>query len=131
MAEKRQPKQDASPDSTRGGGQAVVSLCKISESSLVFWSRHRFDLAAELQVRVRCDVLPLHVRATLKPDNAGWVSVRGFVIECRAQRRSNGAGVFRVSLLLDAALISSGRGESDVQSGSFWGGRSGALFGLN
>jgi hypothetical protein len=131
MAEKRQPKQDASPDSTRGGGQAVVSLCKVSESGLVFWSRHRFELAAELQVRVRCDVLPLRVRAMLEPDIEGWVSVRGFVIECRAQRRSNGAGVFRVSLLLDAALISAGRRGSAARSGDFWGGRWGRLFGLN
>ena len=108
-----------------------MNLCKVSESGLVFWSRHRFDLAAELQVRVRCDVLPLHLRASLKADDDGWVSVRGFVIECRPLRRSNGAGAFRVSLLLDAALISSEPRASGIQSGDFWGGRSGALFGLN
>lgn len=108
-----------------------MNLCKISESGLVFWSRHRFDLAAELQVRVRCDVLPLHLRTSLKADADGWVSVRGFVVECRPLRRSNGAGAFRVSLLLDAALTSSGPGESGVESEDFWGGRSGALFGLN
>ncbi len=131
MADKRQSKQNRSPHANGGRGQAVVNLCMVNESGLVFWSRHRFDLAAELQVRVRGDVLPAHVRASLEADSKGWVTVRGFVIECRALRRPNGAGAFRVSLLLDAALVSSGPDSDRVRTRMFWGGRSGLLFGVN
>lgn len=130
MADKRQSKQDASQDSTRGGGQTIVSLCKVSESGLVFWSRHRFDLASELQVRVRINVLPSLLRACFKDDGHGWTSVRGFVVECRATRRSNGAATFRVSLVLDAALLSPAH-RSEPHPRLFGGGRSGHLFGLN
>lgn len=131
MADNRPSKQDNSPRSQRGGGQAVVTLCKVGDTSLVFWSRNRFELAAELQVRVRSEVLPACMRASLKANGDGWATVRGFVIECRALRRPNGAGAFRVSLLLDVALITSDQGEAEVQSEIFWGGRSGSLFGLN
>jgi hypothetical protein len=103
----------------------------VSDTGLVFWSRHRFDLAAELQVRVRYNVLPVCMRANLKADGEGWVMMRGFVIECRALRRPNGAGAFRVSLMLDTALVSSDRCGIRGRSGLFSGGRSGRLFGLN
>ena len=131
MADKRQSKQDASPQPHRGGEQAVVNLCMVSDTGLVFWSRHRFELAAELQVRVRCEVLPAHLRPSLQPDSEGWATVRGFVIECRPLRRPNGVGAFRVSLLLDAALISAERASDPVRTRMVWGGRSGGLFGLN
>ncbi|MBX7212021.1 MAG: hypothetical protein K1X78_27190 [Verrucomicrobiaceae bacterium] len=133
MADERQSKQEKSDnprEPMRGGGQAVVSLCKVSESGLVFWSRHRFDLAAELQVRVRTDVLPRHLRLGLKSDEAGWATVRGFVVECRAIRRPGGAAVFRVSLVLDAALLAPAR-LTGAHPPLFRGGRTGRLFGLN
>ena len=130
MADKHQSKQDASRKRARGGGQAVVNLCKVTESGLVFWSRHRFDLAAELQVRVRRDVLPHFLRACLKSDADGWVTVRGFVVECHAVRQANGAAEFRVSIVLDAALVSAAR--RGVRHPPLPGtGRPGALFGLN
>jgi len=131
MADKRQSKQNASPSAQGGVGQAVVNLCMVTDTGLVFWSRHRFDVAAELQVRVRRDVLPVQLRAGLECDSGGWVTVRGFVIECRPLRKPNGVGAFRVSLLLDGALSSAERPLERVCSRLFWGGRSGQLFGLN
>lgn len=130
MADKNQSKQDANRKLARGGGQAVVNLCKVGESGLVFCSRHRFELAAELQVRVRFDVLPYFLRVCLKSDADGWVTVRGFVVECRAIRQSSGAAEFRVSIVLDAALISAARrctGHPPMSGEA----RIGRLFGLN
>ena len=37
-------------------------------------------------------------------DDEGWVSVRGYVVECPAVRRPDGAPGFEVSLLLESAL---------------------------
>lgn len=108
MADKRQSKQEHSQNSARGG-QAVVSLCKVSRSGLTFWSRQRFDLVAELQVRVRIEVLPHDLRDHLPADEGGWTTVRGFVVECRATRRSDGAAVFLVSLVLDTTLVTAAR----------------------
>ena len=131
MADKRQSKQGASRDAMRGGGQAVVNLCRVSEHGLVFWSRHRFDLAAELQVRVRMDALPLQLQTGVKGDGEGWGTVRGFVVECRAIRRPNGAAAFRVSLVLDAALTAKACRKVECPLPWFSGGRSRRLFGLN
>ena len=108
-----------------------MNLCKVSDTGLVFWSRHRFDLAAELQVRVRREVLPSRLRESLKADGEGWVTVRGFVIECQPLRRANGAAAFRVSLVLDAALTASTPRHAECQQPLFNGGISGRLFGLN
>lgn len=130
MADKHQSKQDANRKHARGAGQAVVSLCRVTESGLIFSSRHRFDLAAELQVRVRSEVLPHLLRACLKSDAGGWVTVRGFVVECHAVRKSDGAAEFRVSVVLDAALISAAR-RSAGHPPLGGEGRIGQLFGLN
>lgn len=108
-----------------------MNLCRVSEHGLVFWSRHRFDLAAELQVRVRMDALPLQLQTGVKGDGEGWGTVRGFVVECRAIRRPNGAAAFRVSLVLDAALTAKARRMDACPLRLFSGGRSGHLFGLN
>ena len=108
-----------------------MTLCKVSDTGLMFWSRHRFDLAAELQVRVRREVLSSHLRASLAADCDGWVTVRGFVIECRALRRPNGAAAFRVSLMLDVALIACAGRKADCSWQWFSGWISGRLFGLN
>lgn len=110
MADERESKKETSRKLPRGGGQAVVSLCKVSESGLVFWSRHRFDLAAELQVRLRRAVLPRRLRERLNEDGGGWSTVRGFVVECSATRKADGSALFRVSLVLDAVLNSEGAG---------------------
>lgn len=130
MADKRQSRKDTPRNTRRGAGQVIVNLCIASESGVVFWSRHRFDLAAELQLRVRTEVLPMHLRAALKSDARGWATVRGYVVECLAVRRPDGAAVFRVSLMLDAMLIPETR-RRENHARLFFGGRTGVMFGLN
>lgn len=104
MAKPSQHQQEASDSKRSGGGQAVVELCGVSSGGLVFWSRQRFDIGAELQIRIRRDALPCAL-AHLSPNTGGeWAVVSGFVVECPAVRRPDGAHGFRVSLLLESAL---------------------------
>lgn len=132
MADKRQSKQEASRKPVRGGGQAVVSLCKVSESGLVFWSRSRFELAAELQVRLRREVLPRRLRERLNEDGGGWSTVRGFVVECSATRKADGSALFRVSLVLDPVLNTTGaRGDGPLPRLHVSGIEASGIFGLN
>lgn len=105
MADKRQSEQGSSSHELGGAGQTIVSLKGVNEGGLTFCSRHRFEVASEVQMRVRWDVLPSALQARLAADESGWVSVRGFVIECRAERQSNGAALFHVSLVLDVVLL--------------------------
>jgi hypothetical protein len=66
---------------------------------MIFWSRQRFEVGAELQLRAWAEALP--VRWTcLKEDGSGWVNLRGYVVQCEPERRSDGSFGFRVSLLL-------------------------------
>jgi hypothetical protein len=46
------------PQSGSGASQAVVELCEISASSLIFWSRRHFEVGAEMQVRIHHFALP-------------------------------------------------------------------------
>jgi len=82
-----------------GAGQAVVELCDATPQGMIFWSRQRFEIGAELQIRVRLDALPDGVRYQMDPCG-GWISLRGYVVQCQPERRSNGSFGFRVSLLL-------------------------------
>lgn len=102
MANNSQHQQGNSAGKRSGGGQAIVELCAISDCGLVFWSRQRFDIGSEMQIRVRRDAIPsLKVDPT---DTEEWVTLRGFVIECPAVRRPGGEHGFEVSLLLESAL---------------------------
>ncbi len=104
MARHRQHKQDSSPLPSGRGGQTIVRLCGASASGIVFRSRHKFDLAAELQLRIRGDTLPPQFAERLHADAAGWVTIRGFVVECLAVRQPDGAASFEVSVVLEAFL---------------------------
>jgi len=100
MAQHGQHQEDPAPACHGGGGQTIVELCGVSDGGLVFWSRQRFDIGAELQIRIRRDALgaaPAHL--------SKWLTVRGFVVACPALRRSDGSHGFQVSLLLDSALV--------------------------
>lgn len=108
MAKHSQHQQESTTSNRSGGGQAVVELCSITNCGLVFWSRQRFDIGAELQIRIRKDALPEHLlsgndNADASPDDE-LVTVCGFVVECPAVRRHDGAHGFQVSLLLESAL---------------------------
>ena len=100
MATQGQHQEDSVPACQGGGGQTIVELCGVRDGGLIFWSRQRFDIGAELQVRIRRDALgaaPGHL--------SEWVTVRGFVVECPAVRRPDGSHAFRICLLFDSALV--------------------------
>lgn len=95
--------QDTTADeqsSASGGRQAVVELCQISSCGLIFWSRHRFEIGAEIQVRIRRSALPAGCPA-LVATTAKWVMLHGLVVACPARRRADGTSGFEVSLLMD------------------------------
>ncbi|MEN3940091.1 hypothetical protein WJU23_02275 [Prosthecobacter sp. SYSU 5D2] len=102
MAKNSQHQQGNSAGKRSGAGQAVVELCAVSACGLVFWSRQRFDIGSELQIRVQRDAIP-----ALSPEPSGtdkWITITGFVVECPAIRRPNGEHGFQVSLLLESAF---------------------------
>jgi len=105
MASHSQHQQGTSASKRSGGGQAVVELCEVTTGGLVFWSRQRFEIGAELQIRIRGDVLLCPCGKATNNEGEKWVTVRGFVVECPQVRREDGAHGFRVSLLLDSALM--------------------------
>ena len=104
MAKHSQHQQETSASKRSGGCQAVVELCSITTSGLIFWSRQRFDIGAELQIRIRRDALPSDSQSSYPIESDELVTVCGFVIECPAVRRTDGAHGFQVSLLLESAL---------------------------
>lgn len=103
MAKHGQQNQEAAANDTQsksGGRQAVVELCEVSARGLVFWSRHRFDIGAEVQVRIHRSTLPADIQ-----NGAGqtkeWVTLKGLVVESPGKRRENGSSGFLVSLLIE------------------------------
>jgi hypothetical protein len=99
MADYGQYQQMASTGN--GGWQAVVELCGMAAKGLMFWSRRRFAIGAELLIRVRCDV----IAAALLPEGlaleGGWTVLHGHVVDCTHLRREDGSQAYRVALLLD------------------------------
>lgn len=103
MAKHSQHQQGNSAGKGSGAGQAVVELCAVSHCGLIFWSRQRFDIGSELQIRVKSEAIPaLNSKATSGEE---WVTLRGFVVQCPAVRRPGGEHGFEVSLVLDSALM--------------------------
>ncbi|MBB5036279.1 hypothetical protein [Prosthecobacter dejongeii] len=102
MAKPSQHQQGNSASQRSGAGQTIVELCTVSDCGLVFWSRQRFDIGSELQIRVLRSAIP-HLSAP-ESTNEEWVTLRGYVVECPALRRPSGEHGFQVSLLLDSAL---------------------------
>ncbi len=102
MANHGQSPQDTSTPKRGGGGQAIVEMCEVTDTSLTFWSRHRFQIGTELQMRVCTAELPAALAAAADPES--WVSLRGFVVQCVHVRRADGVQAFRVVMLFDSAL---------------------------
>ena len=98
MAAKRHSNDDEIPPTKAGGGvaQSIVELLSATTSGLVFWSRHPFEVAAEVQLRVRTSILP---GSAHEQEMCDWVTKRGFVVQCKPSRRSNGSVGFQVSVL--------------------------------
>lgn len=90
-------------NSSCGAGQTIVELCEVSSAGLIFWSRRRFEVGAEIQVRIRHSELPAVWRLRCQPDTSGeWVVLRGLVVAFCARRRSDGSFGFEVSLLVES-----------------------------
>jgi hypothetical protein len=100
MAKNSQQSQETSATHRCGGTQAIVELGEVSSSGLTFWSRHRFEIGSELQIRLHRDALP-----TPSLSDEEWVNVCGFVIDFKPVRRSDGAQGFCITLLFDSALL--------------------------
>ena len=102
MAKHGQKNQETSaydPSSVCGGRQAVVELCEITSCGLVFWSRHRFDLGAEVQVRIQRSALTPAMLA-MTASRSKWVMLKCLVAAGSPQRRADGSFGFKVSLLV-------------------------------
>ncbi len=102
MANHGQHQQGNSAGKRSGAGQSVVELCAVSACGLVFWSRQRFEIGAELQIRVRRDAI--HALNLHESVSEEWITLCGFVVECPAVRRPCGEHGFEVSLLMESAL---------------------------
>lgn len=102
MAKHGQQQQETSANEKQsccGGRQAVVELCEITSCGLVFWSRQRFDIGAEVQARIKRSALTPAMLA-MTSSNSKWVMLKGLVVACPPQRRAGGASGFEVSLLV-------------------------------
>ena len=100
MAKKRRHSQETSASQRSGGSQSIVELCEVSTAGLTFWSRHRFDIGSELQIRLHREAL-----LTQAESSEEWVNVCGFVIDFKPNRRSDGSQGFCITLLFDSALL--------------------------
>jgi len=103
MAKHGRQKQEtsANDEQSKGGGrQAVVELCEVSTCGLVFWSRHRFDIGAEVQVRIHRSTLPVALYNNAST-HGKWVTLKGLVVACPQKRREDGSAGFQVSLLIE------------------------------
>jgi hypothetical protein len=102
MAKHGQQQQEtsANPNQSVGGGaQTVVELSEITSCGLVFWSRQRFDLGAEVQVRIQRSALTPAMLAMTATDSK-WVMLKCLVVASSPQRRADGSYGFKVSLLV-------------------------------
>lgn len=105
MEAKHQPEPDAAPPSKAGASiaQTVVDLICASHCGLVFWSRHPFEIASELQVRLRASALAHHCLEIALQARRGWVVLSGYVVDCEPARREDGTIGFGVTLLFQSA----------------------------
>lgn len=103
MAKHGQQKQETSANDAKSnsvGRQAVVELCEIFACGLVFWSRRRFEIGAEVQVRIHHSALPATAHNS-SSSQGQWVTLKGFVVACPRHRREDGSSGFHVSLLTE------------------------------
>ena len=107
MGAHRHPDRHAAQTSKAGESvsQSVVELVCVSHSGLMFWSRHHFEITAELQLRLHRQAL----KGTLWADNLksrnGWLLLRGFVVQCKPSRRDDGTVGFQIAIIFDPALL--------------------------
>lgn len=122
MANHGQQQQETSGSETPsgcGGRQTVVELCEITSCGLVFWSRQRFDMGAEVQVRIQRSALTPTMLA-MTSSKSKWVMLKCLVVAGLPQRRANGTSGFKVSLLVVQAAEDSPRAAAKVRSKMRW-----------
>jgi hypothetical protein len=100
MAKKRRHSKETSASHRSGGAQSIVELCEVSSAGLTFWSRHRFDIGSELQIRLHREALPSQAESSEE-----WVNVSGFVIDFKPVSRADGSQGFCITLLFDSVLM--------------------------
>lgn len=89
--------------------QSVVELLSVSACGLTFWSRHGFDIAAELQLRLDREAFPFPTLPAPLRLSDGWVMVRGFVVDCNPARRADGTVGFEITLIFEPVMRSKAR----------------------
>jgi hypothetical protein len=99
MAKNSQKHQGSPANLRSGGGQSIVELCHIQASGLSFWSKQRFEIGYELQIRLNHQDIPGH------SSTEEWVNLCGFVIQCQPIRREDGSPSFRITIVLDSVLM--------------------------
>jgi hypothetical protein len=105
MGAKRQQPDSAAFSSTSGAAvQSVVELITVRPCGLVFWSRHCFEIASELQLRLESQALAGAATVAALKARDGWVLVRGFVVDCNPARRPDGTVGFEVTLVFEPTI---------------------------
>lgn len=84
--------------------QGVVELLSVRECGLVFWSRHHFEVAAELQLRLRREAFSNSAVPQRLTVRDGWVLARGFVVDCNPARRPDGTVGFEITLVFEPGV---------------------------
>lgn len=87
------------PKPACGGRQAVVELCEVTSCGLIFWSRQRFEVGSEMQVRVERSALTPAILA-MTDTTSKWVMLKCLVAAGLPQRRADGSSGFKISLLV-------------------------------
>lgn len=107
MGAHRQP--DRPSDQSQQAGppltQTVVELLSASHSGLIFWSRHQFEITAELQLRLHSRAVKGAPWLAALQNRQGWLLLRGFVVQCKPSRRTDGTVGFQISIVFDPAFI--------------------------
>lgn len=106
-AHRQKPDSSAPPSAAASSPtiQGVVELLSVRECGLVFWSRHHFEVAAELQLRLHREAFShsaVPQRLTLRD---GWVLARGFVVDCNPARRPDGTVGFEITLVFEPVVL--------------------------
>jgi hypothetical protein len=105
MGAKRQQPDSSVYSSAKGSSaQSVVELIAMRPCGLVFWSRHCFEIASELQLRLESEALTGTAMSADLQARDGWVLVRGFVVDCNPARRPDGTVGFEVTLVFEPMM---------------------------
>ena len=132
MGKHRKPDQSAAQPSNadHSPAQGVVELLRAAGGGLVFWSRHRLEIAVELKMLLHRSVMK-RLKITAK---TAWAHVHGFVVECKPARRGDGTIGFEVSIVFETwvtGALDAKKWLGRLLPGQMTRRRKGSHFGLN